>query len=129
MKLTNIDLKVIEYISRFDSVDGNKILSKFPDEIYETEFRLKALSGILRENPENCVPSLLEDRINYNNIGTSRSVECFRITDAGRAVLAAHITKHEEKKPRFLDKVVGTVSRYLPIPLSLVSLCAAFAMI
>ncbi len=111
MKPTNTDLKVISYIAQFGTVEENKILAKFPNDKYATETRLRAMSGLMTNPPDNYVPALLEDRINYMNTGTHRSIECFRITDAGRAALKVY-QKHCSRP--FWQGLMTRVARLLP---------------
>ncbi len=111
MKPTNIDLRVISYIAQFGSVEQKKILARFPDKKYKTESRLRAMSGLMTNPPENYVPALLEDRINYMNAGTERSVECFRITEAGLAALKV-FRKHQKRA--FWHGLITRIARFLP---------------
>ncbi len=66
MRPSQTDLQILRYISQYDSADKKSILDVFPDELYETEFRLKAMSGILKRNPENFFPPLIEEELNYS---------------------------------------------------------------
>ncbi len=112
MKTSDIDYWVLEYIAQFDSVDENKILAKFPNEKFKTGRRLRAMSGVLTGNPENCVPSLLENRLDYQNIGTSHSVECFRLTDMGRMVLEERCAQTPKKS--FSKRLFRATVRLIP---------------
>ncbi len=113
MKASDFDYSVLEYVAQFDSVDENKILAEFPNDKFRTGRRLGAMSGVLAGNPENCVPSLLENRIDYQNCGTAHSVECFRITENGRLVLEE--LRSRPAKKSFSKKILGATAKVLPL--------------